>query len=516
MAAWSRYLTPIWIAILLSFVGVADAFACKCEKSIKPVKGAKMIFFGKVTKITPRGSSDRVEFDIEQTFQGDEKDAVSLYSNRYGHDCGMHFEVDKTYMVYAGDFYPRGVMTSRCWGTYPTDAPPEGNKWKDHKVEIPKETDLEKDLRKLAKSIVPACGRKHRVRDGGFDLVISSRGDPIQPPRKRKSKDRVEEFRDCVAEKFLKEEKLPKADGATLLQGWYQQSVKTFPVVLDVTRCGDDRVCDDWMAHVEGKLLQLEPEFSDDTVTNNLNQEWGECVEGGIESVGGESHGTESVKKQRDRMLADCATYRGTFHHAEPYLERIDNPVIVDAIKWAAGKKAPEKGSPYPLTKAGGDGFVSAVLKGGRAPEKFRELRAKFVVDSHWSRSPLYLEAFAQAITADDSAPAIMRDAASVALHRAALFVPDAKDAYLELADAASTTKNAKALRAKLEEEHLRLNPPPAAPVDEPAVDPEAPTGDVVEAPPEEQSGDPMLLIVAGVLIGVAFIGIATILKKRG
>lgn len=505
------------VSVLATFALIAlfgaDAFACTCEKNIKPIEGSKMIFWGKAKQITPRGSQDRVEFEVTQVFKGDERPAVSLYSNRFRHDCGFRFQEDKTYMVYAYDFYPRGVATSLCWGTHEAAEAPAEDAWKSVKVTVPEDTELEEALRKAAKDIVPRCAQKHRAKDDGFSLVFSPQGDPMRAKAKKKGRGRDDAFAECVAQGFLEVDDLPRPAAPALIDGWYQKEYKILPIAIDEVPCGEG--CVDWNALVKGRLVDADGPDTTDKVSFELKSQFEECTRSGLGAIHLETTGPSSLKARRDRMIADCIAWRGEFDKLDPYLESITDPAIKAALIWAREKSKPAEGKTiYPITR-GEETFVGAAIEGKPSPGKLRILRSHLVDDEPWAESPLYLEAFAQSITADPDASPGMRDLAALAYHRAGLLVPEAAAAYGELADAASATAEAKALRDELS---AKMAPPveeAAAAADADAGAAEGAPADLqpmVEEPPKQ---DPTLLIVAGVLIVAALAGIGTILKRK-
>lgn len=497
------------ISFVLFSVWGANAFACKCERNIRPVSKSKIVFWGKVKSVTPRGSQDRIEFEVTQVYKGDEKEAVSVYSNRFHHDCGIRFEVDKTYMVYAYDFYPRGVATSMCWGTTPAEEAVPVEDWKKLKVSIPDDTKVEEQLRKISKKIVPRCGAKHRVQDAGFEMILSPDGDPIRPPPPLRIRERIDEFQECVGEGFLEVNDLPKPDKPVQIMGWYQKDYKPIPVLLDEIPCAEN--CQDWVTRVKAELMDPKGPEPADKISFDLHSEFKQCLEGGVSAVGAESHGTDSVKMRRDRVLADCVAQRGELDQLDPFMDQIPNTAVVAALKWAKAKQVPEGGSLYPIS-TGTPTYPDVWMKGKPNEGKFRILRSNFVADNRWAESPLYLEAFAESILGDKDAPKSMRDLASLAFHRAGLMMPKAAEAYEKLADKASRTKEAQELRDQFSAEWTKLYAPPVEETPEP-VEVAPVEQPVQEQPPSGQN--PILLIVAGLLIVVAIGGIGIIIKRR-
>lgn len=165
----------------------------------------------------------------------------------------------------------------------------------------------------------------------------------------------------------------------------------------------------------------------------------------------------------------------------------------------------------YPLTKKGEWSFTQSVIGGEASTGDYRVLRASFLDDDTWYLSPLYLEAFAQSVLADEAATDMMRDLASLAFHRAGKLVPGAADEYARLSADASRSKEATALRDELDQAWSKAFAPPVEAVEE--VDEVDEVIEVAEEEPEEDRS--MLLVVAGVLVVVALLGFGAILKKR-
>lgn len=516
----------------------ADAFACKCERKLNPVKDAKMVFWGTATKITPRGAQDRVEFRIDELYKGDERPAVSVYTNRFHHDCGVRLELEKSYVVYAYDFYPRGVATSMCWGTYEAEEAIGEDAWRDHKVEIPDPTELEKKLRDTAKSLVQKCGAQTRVYDAGFSMIMSPDGDPVRPMQTQggRSRDKLNAFRDCVDRALLEQDDLPRPEQPVLIDGWYQRDVKQLPVLIDQLACEED--CADWSARVKAALTMVQPPDPPDKVSFNLRTEANECLVGGLSAVGATSTGATSLVKRRDRILADCVTARGEFEYVGRYLDQVSNPTLLAALRWGraqvGGDNAPEAAAEsdadggtaqddasgstgqgraakvYPIERDGLS-FPAEAISGTATPGKFRGLRSGFLSDDKWAHNPLYLEAFAQSVIGDESASPGMLDLAALAYHRAGKLVPAVAKDYESLAAKASDSQQAVALRDEFDKAWDEVHAPPVAEVPDETIVEEEPQ----VAPEAEGEQDPMLLIVAGILIFVALLGIAAILKRR-
>lgn len=479
-----------------------EAHACKCERNIKPVADSKIVFWGTPKDIRPRGAQDRVTFEIAQLYKGDEeRSEITVHTNRFHHDCGVRFEQGKSYMVYAYDFYPRGVATSLCWGTREQEEAVSEDEWTKISVAQPVDTPLEVELRKIALKVVPECGASQRLFNTGFSMVLSPDGDPVLKQQKPTPGPKHAAFQSCVLANFLQSKDLLRPETATIIHGWYQRDVRGLPVLLDEEPCGED--CRDFSAILLEPLMMPKPP-SDDSFKNRLFQEWDECLEGGIPAVGEESPGSASQQQRRNRMLAECGAQRGEYESAQPFVDSIDNDALRHAIAWAIANGS--KDAPTPIT---GQTYPAAAYDGEATDEGLRKLRAGFIGDAEWSFSTIYLQALAQALLEDDEATDRMRDLASLALFRASLIDPKAKDAFQRLAREASATPAAGELQTALQQAWDAAHAPPVVE--------EAPVEVAEQAPVEDEPEprDPMILVIAGVLIAVALGGIGAILKRR-
>lgn len=498
------------LSALVPFIALAlwstDAHACTCERNIKPVADSKIVFWGTAKDIRPRGSQDRVTFEVTQIYKGDEeRDNVTVHTNRFHHDCGVRFEKDKSYMVYAYDFYPRGVATSLCWGTHEAEEPVAEDAWTNVNVTAPQDTPLEVELRKIARAVAPECGASQRLFNTGFSMVLSPDGDPVLLHEGPNPGPKHAAFHSCVLDKFLTSKDLPRPEQPTIIHGWYQRDVRGLPVLLDEQPCGES--CPDFASLLIEPLMAPKPP-DNDSFKNRLFAEWDECIEGGISAVGEESPGSATQQKRRDRMLAECATQRGEYESAQPFVEAIENDALRHAIAWAIANGSAD--APMPITS--GQSYPQHAAGDEVSPAELRKLRKGFILDREWAFSPIYLQALAASLLADEEATERMKEIASLALFRAGLIAPNAKDAFTRLSRQASTTPAAQELQTALQQAWDAEHAPPAPA----AVEEET---DLVDAAPavddEPEPRDPMILVIAGILIIVALGGIGAILKRR-
>lgn len=456
------------LAALATFVcigfGAADAFACRCTERINPPKDAEIGFWGTVDRVKPRGSTDRVSFKVNEVYHGGHRDAVTVYTNRFHHDCGIRFEEGKSYVVYAYDFHPRGVATSMCWGTHPSEEPITKKKYFDLDIDIPDATKIEKKLRRMARKIVRVCGRATRVSDAGFSFVLAPDGDPIGVPTDDKQLARRErEFQQCVVDQFVENAATPRPDEATQIEGWYQKGNDRVPILLDQLPCGED--CFDWGSRVRGALLDVElprseedaRRFAERLATTPMAAARAICPYQGLDAAIArldEADVPGSRTEKRQMTLLDCAIARGEFEKAIEYLEVAPNEPYRVAVRWAAET---ERESPYPV-RADELSFADRWFdtNGPATAGKFRVLRRSFVEGTAWAQRALFLEAFAESILADDDASAGMRDLAALAYYKAAYIRPEAADDYRKLAESAETTDQLDQLVTMLDEAYAQ------------------------------------------------------------
>lgn len=90
------------LLILLATIGTLTSYACRCNilTFSEEVAQADQIFIGMVLKKTTADKAYYL-FTVSKTFKGDSTDSLTIKTGFGGPDCGMVFEVDKTYLVYS-------------------------------------------------------------------------------------------------------------------------------------------------------------------------------------------------------------------------------------------------------------------------------------------------------------------------------------------------------------------------------------------------------------------------------
>jgi hypothetical protein len=132
----------------------ARAAACKCAAPAavsEAVQAAAAVFEGRVTKLTPLGTSDLVvDVSVVRTWKGADAEHILLRTRQDSAACGFPFEPNESYLIYA------------------TEGPPEAN---------------------LPGLQVLHCGRTARLTDAQADLAelgigvvpVSARGSDLPP-----------------------------------------------------------------------------------------------------------------------------------------------------------------------------------------------------------------------------------------------------------------------------------------------------------------------------------------------
>jgi hypothetical protein len=114
------------ILILLATIGTATSYACRCNflTFSEEVVLADQIFIGTVLKKTTADKAYYL-FSVSKTFKGGGGDTLTIKTGFGGPDCGMEFEVGKTYLVYS-----HNKETTRCRRNALANNNPDLNKLK--------------------------------------------------------------------------------------------------------------------------------------------------------------------------------------------------------------------------------------------------------------------------------------------------------------------------------------------------------------------------------------------------
>lgn len=100
----------ILIAIIL-FSGFKSGFACKCnQQNLKnEIDSANLIFQGIPIDKTQIDSKMIYTFSVDKVWKGNKSDTIEIKTGLGGQDCGMIFEIGKSYVVFA-----KNGQTSHC------------------------------------------------------------------------------------------------------------------------------------------------------------------------------------------------------------------------------------------------------------------------------------------------------------------------------------------------------------------------------------------------------------------
>ena len=98
------------IAIIL-ISGFTNGFACKCSyQNLKnEIDLADLIFQGIPINKKQVDSEMIYQFSVNKIWKGDKSDTIEIKTGQGGQDCGMIFEIGKTYVVFA-----KNGETSHC------------------------------------------------------------------------------------------------------------------------------------------------------------------------------------------------------------------------------------------------------------------------------------------------------------------------------------------------------------------------------------------------------------------
>ena len=90
------------LLIILATIGTVTSYACRCNilTFSEEIVQADQIFIGTVLKKTTADKAYYL-FTVSKAFKGENDDSVTIKTGFGGPDCGMVFEVGKTYLVYS-------------------------------------------------------------------------------------------------------------------------------------------------------------------------------------------------------------------------------------------------------------------------------------------------------------------------------------------------------------------------------------------------------------------------------
>ena len=493
----------------------AEAFACRCTDFVRnPAKKAEIAFWGTPEEIEHKGAVDKVQFRIDKLFRGDDdKKVVQVWASRYEHDCGIRFEKGKSYVIYAQPFHPRGVATSLCWQSHAAAEEPTDEEFLNPDTEIRKPYDLETKVRVMAKKIVARCSARTRLNDAGWSMILSPGGDPVAAPQDQRLQRKEEEFRECVIEGYLADDETPRPDRPLRMEGYYQGSTDRLPSLVDQLDCGEN--CPTWEAQVRAALLT--PLGGDDT-SAVLAAARTTCWKDGVDAAQAQLADTRAPARaeaaRRNAMLLACAASRGEYDKAAELSDAAPNEQYLAAVEWLKSKQPKDVQFPIGAGKPTFPAFWFEANKEKSTHGGLRVLRTSFLEHPMWAMHPVFLEAFAESIIADDEATDTMRDLAALAYHKAGRVLPEKAKNYEVLARDASGTPEAAALVKQLDEAYAKLAPPPAP---EPEVAPAVGRDPVVAEVQTESGGVPantMWYMLGGVVVLVLGAGAFQRFKK--
>ncbi len=118
-----RTLVPM--LALLAWMTPGRAHACRCQEISLDEERARStaIFEGRVRRLSPSGGGGpvRVLFEVVQSFRGADHEQVEVVTAGTSAACGVSFEPDRSYLVFAQDAPEGGLRTGLCSRTRPME-----------------------------------------------------------------------------------------------------------------------------------------------------------------------------------------------------------------------------------------------------------------------------------------------------------------------------------------------------------------------------------------------------------
>lgn len=117
------------ILATIIFSSFADAFACTCDLPLRnlslkqqvnaALKNSKAVFSGQVLEITANPDNHYLvaKLKVEKSWKSIRTEEVSIVTGRGGGDCGFHFTIGETYLVYAYGTDDNKLGTNICQRT---------------------------------------------------------------------------------------------------------------------------------------------------------------------------------------------------------------------------------------------------------------------------------------------------------------------------------------------------------------------------------------------------------------
>jgi hypothetical protein len=93
----------ILLIAIISISGFTYGFACRCSyQNLKnEIDSADLIFQGIPIDKKQVDSKMIYQFSVDKIWKGDKSDTIEIKTGQGGQDCGMIFEIGKTYVVFA-------------------------------------------------------------------------------------------------------------------------------------------------------------------------------------------------------------------------------------------------------------------------------------------------------------------------------------------------------------------------------------------------------------------------------
>jgi len=111
------YFIFLFFFVVFSFLLVNPVYSCSCitaDDAITEMKAVDMVFIGKVIKIDELPSYKyKTKFQVIKSYKGTMEDTVEIVHFWPGPSCGISFENDTEYLVYAS-FWEGELSTNKC------------------------------------------------------------------------------------------------------------------------------------------------------------------------------------------------------------------------------------------------------------------------------------------------------------------------------------------------------------------------------------------------------------------
>jgi hypothetical protein len=465
--------------ILFALIGLvggqAFAFPCDCGSQKQTAKdlerGAPVVFWGEVVEFSKLHDAQVVHLRVDQVRKGTRQGQVFRVLS--DPNCPTSFELGESYVVLASQHLPnfgdrrlRGRWTTnRCAGTRRAPYPPRIAEL----LDVPPATDHDDKVSSALDKVVQGCPNEgEQITIERFQVALAKDDDPliIEPPSARRPQ---KEPPSCVATALIGNRRIRDIREDVLVRGTARLTDDRLSSTAEVRACGDLTPCASFSDIVHTDLNQVVlPRTAEQArlVASGLKTEDDRdtsveiartlCTVDGWEAArdfarNNRVMGGKLWQRAFERMLFDCAVSLGKFELA---LENIGGAppgsIYEVGLSWAQERSAADDWKP-PFRKDGPT-FVSKWSEAtGHTEGAATMIRQQFVRSTGWTNDLIWLEAFAEAVAADEHAPPAVRRVGALAYHKAARLYPPAAEQYEQWADDLIAPKEMSADLAELD-----------------------------------------------------------------